>query len=102
MSVFKLGIRFSRSGMIKRFLASERTGFYFAVLQEGEVTVGDQIELIEGSKRRVRVSDITRLYTREKHNIGLLGRAIEVEALPESWRNYFQHRLQKLIGPSLD
>ena len=102
MPCYKLGIRFSRSDMIKRFLASERTGFYFAVLQEGEVGVGDQIELIEGSKRRVRVSDITRLYTREKHNIGLLGRAIEVEALPESWRNYFQHRLQKLTGPSLD
>ena len=102
MPCYKLGIRFSRSDMIKRFLASERTGFYFAVLQEGEVGVGDQIELIEGSKRRVRVSDITRLYTREKHNIGLLRRAIEVEALPESWRNYFQHRLQKLTGPSLD
>jgi len=59
MPCYKLGIRFSRSDMIKRFLASERTGFYFAVLQEGEVGVGDQIELIEGSKRRVRVSDIT-------------------------------------------
>ena len=72
------------------------------MLQEGEVGVGDQIELIEGSKRRVRVTDITRLYTREKHNIGLLRRAIAVEALPESWRNCFQHRLQKLTGPSLD
>ena len=67
-----------------------------------EVGVGDQIELIEESKRRVRVSDITRLYTREKHNIGLHRRAIEVEALPESWRNYFQHRLQKLTGLSKD
>ena len=47
MPCYKLGIRFSRSDMIKRFLASERTGFYFAVLQEGEVGVGDQIELIE-------------------------------------------------------
>ena len=99
---YKLGLKFGRSDMIKRFLGSERTGFYFAVLQEGEVGVGDQIELIEGSKRSVSVSDITRLYTHEKHNIGLLRRAIEVEALPESWRNYFQHRLQKLTGRSLD
>ncbi len=99
---YKLGIRFGRSDMIKRFLGSERTGFYFAVLQEGEVGVGDQIELSEGSKRSVRVSDITQLYTREKHNIGLLRRAIEVEALPESWRSYFQHRLQKLTGRSPD
>jgi MOSC domain-containing protein YiiM len=98
---YKLGLRFGRSDMIKKFLGSERTGFYFAVLQEGEVGVGDQIELIERSNRRVRVSDITQLYTREKHNIGLLRRAIEVEVLPESWRSYFQNRLQKLTGPSL-
>ena len=94
--------KFGRPDIVKRCLASEHTGFYFAVLQEGEVGVGDQIELIEGSKRSVRVSDITQLYTREKHNVGLLRRAIEVEALPESWRSYFQHRLQKVTGPSLD
>jgi MOSC domain-containing protein YiiM len=102
MPCYKLGIKFGRSDIVKRFLASERTGFYFAVLQEGEVGVGDQIQLIEGSKRSVRVSDITQLYTREKHNIGLLRRAIEVEALPESWRSYFQHRLAKLTDPSQD
>ena len=102
MPCYKLGIRFGRSDMIKRFLGSERTGFYFAVLQEGEVGVGDQIELIEGSKRSIRVSDITQLYTREKHNVELLRRAIAVEALPESWKSYFQHRLQKLTGPSKD
>ena len=102
MTCYKLGIRFGRSDMIKRFLGSERTGFYFAVLQEGEVGVGDPIELIEKSKDSLRLSDITALYTREKHNVGLLRRAIEVEALPESWRSYFQHRLQKVTGPSLD
>jgi MOSC domain-containing protein YiiM len=63
MPCYKLGIRFNRPDIIKRFLASGRTGFYFAVLQEGEVGVGDQIELIEGSKHSVRVSDITLLYT---------------------------------------
>jgi len=100
MPCYKLGIRFDRPDIVKRFLASERTGFYFAVLQEGEVGVDDPIELIEGSKRSVRVSDITRLYTREKHNVGLLRSAIKVAALPESWRSYFQHRLEKLTGPS--
>ena len=99
---YKLGIKFGRSDIVKRFLASERTGFYFAVLQEGEVGVGDQIELIEGSKRSVRVSEITQLYTREKHNVGLLRRAMGVEALPESWKSYFQHRLEKLTALSRD
>jgi MOSC domain-containing protein YiiM len=101
MPCYKLGIRFDRPDIVKRFLASERTGFYFAVLEEGEVGVGDPIELTERSKDSLKLSDITRLYTREKHNVGLLRRAIEVEALPESWRSYFQHRLQKLTGPSL-
>jgi MOSC domain-containing protein YiiM len=100
MPCYKLGITFGRADIVKRFLASERTGFYFAVLQEGEVGVGDPIELIERVKNSLKVSDITRLYTREKDNTGLLRRAIELEALPESWRSYFQHRLEKLTGPS--
>jgi MOSC domain-containing protein YiiM len=98
MPCYKLGIKFGRSDIVKRFLASERTGFYFAVLQEGQVGAGDSIQLIEKSERGVRVSDITRLYTREKRNVGLLRRAIEVEALPDSWKSYFQHRLEKLVG----
>ena len=98
MPCYKLGIKFGRSDIVKRFLASERTGFYFAVLQEGEVGVGDSFELIERSKGSLRVSDITSLYTCERHNIGLLRSAIEVAALPESWKSYFQHRLAKLAG----
>jgi MOSC domain-containing protein YiiM len=102
MPCYKLGIRFDRPDIVKRFLASERTGFYFAVLQEGEVGAGDPIEIIERNKDSLRVSDVTALYTHEKHNVGLLRRAIEVGALPESWRSYFQHRLAKLTGPSQD
>jgi MOSC domain-containing protein YiiM len=101
MPCYKLGIKFGRSDIIKRFLACEPTGFYFAVLQEGEVGAGESIELVEGSKNSLRVSDVTALYTHDKHNIGLLRRAIEVEALPESWKSYFRHRLQKLTGSSL-
>ena len=102
MPCYKLRSKFGRSDIVKRFLANERTGFYFAVLEQGEVGIGDQIELIERSKRSVRVSNVTQLYTREKHNAGLLRRAIEVEALPDSWKNYFQHRLEKLTAPSRD
>ena len=100
MPCYKLGIRFDRADIVKRFLASERTGFYFSVLQEGEVGVGDPIELIEKDKNSLRLSDITALYTGEKHNIGLLRRAIEVATLPESWKSYFRHRLAKLTEPS--
>ena len=82
MPCYKLGIRFGRPDVVKRVLASERTGFYFAVLQEEEVGVDDPIELIEKSKNSLRVSDVTALYTHD--NIGLLRRAIEVATLPES------------------
>jgi MOSC domain-containing protein YiiM len=101
MPCYKLGLRFGRSDILKRFLESERTGSYFAVLQEGEVGVGDRIELIEKSQHSVGVTDITRLYTYEKRNVELLRRAIETEALPESWRGYFQERLEKLTSSSM-
>jgi MOSC domain-containing protein YiiM len=98
MPCYKLGIRFGRTDIIKRFLQSERTGFYLAVLKEGEVGAGDEFEPVERDARDVRVSDITRLYTREKHNAELLRRAIEVEALPASWRDYFQNQFENLAG----
>jgi MOSC domain-containing protein YiiM len=97
MPCYKLGIKFGRSDIVKRFLASERTGFYFAVLQEGDVGAGDPIEPVEKSDHGVRVSDITRLYTREKRNLRLLRRAVEVEALPESWKSYFHQQIVKLL-----
>jgi MOSC domain-containing protein YiiM len=53
MPCFKLGIRFNRSDMVKRFLQSGRTGFYFAVLKEGEVAAGDSIELLESDSFHV-------------------------------------------------
>ena len=98
MPCYKLGLKFGRPDIIKRFLQSERTGFYLAVLKEGEVGTGDEFEPLARDANDVRVSDITRLYTREKHNETLLRRAIEVEALPESWRGYFQHQLEKLTN----
>jgi MOSC domain-containing protein YiiM len=101
MPCYKLAIKFGRPDIVKRFLASERTGFYFAVMHEDDVGGGDPIELMERSEHGLKVSDVTKLYTREKHNTELLRRAIDVEALPESWRSYFQHRLAKLTGASL-
>ena len=56
MPCYKLGMRFGRSDIIKRFLASERNGFYLSVIQEGEVGAGDRIELIEQAEGSVRVS----------------------------------------------
>jgi len=95
MPCYKLGIRFGRSDIIKRFLASERTGFYLSVIQEGEVGAADPIKIVEQAQESVRVSDITRLYGRDKNNRELLRRATQVAALPESWREYCQRRIDK-------
>ncbi|MEP0851833.1 MOSC domain-containing protein [Funiculus sociatus GB1-A4] len=89
---YKLGIRFGRPDMVKRFLASRRTGFYFRVLQEGEVGAGDTLELVSRDDNNITVADITQLYVRQEDNPELLHRAAQLEALPESWRDYFQEQ----------
>jgi MOSC domain-containing protein YiiM len=96
MPCYKLGIRFGRADIIKRFLVSERSGFYFSVLQEGEVGAGDEFELLEKNASGVRVADVTRLYSSDKRNLDLLRQAIATEALPSSWREYFQARIERL------
>jgi MOSC domain-containing protein YiiM len=95
MPCYKLGLKFRRPDIIKRFLASRRTGFYFAVMREGMVAAGDAIQLIGREQEEISVADITRLYAFEKDDVEGLRRAIEVEALPESWKGYFRHQLEK-------
>jgi len=94
MPCYKLGIRFGRTDIIKRFLVSERTGFYFSVLKEGDAGAGDEFELLEKNDSGVRVVDVTRLYSSDKENVDLMRRAIATEALPDSWRNYFLKRIE--------
>ena len=95
MPCYKLGIKFGRADIIKRFLATRRTGFYFAVVREGMVGTGDAINFIGREQQEISVADVTRLYAFEKHDVKSLRRAIEVEALPQSWKGYFQHQLEK-------
>ena len=93
MPCYKLGIKFKRDDILKRFLVSGRSGFYLAVLEEGEVEAGDPITLIKRNENGVTVADITRLYTSDKHNMAALRKAVAVEALPEGWREYFYERI---------
>ena len=65
MPCYKLGLRFGRPDMVKRFLNSGRSGWYFAVAQEGEIGAGDVIELIQRGPNQVPVSDINLLYRGE-------------------------------------
>jgi MOSC domain-containing protein YiiM len=98
MPCYKLSVKFGSADIIKRFLASRRTGFYFAVVREGMVGAGDAVRLIGREQADISVADITRLYAFERDDAKALHRAIEVEALPESWKGYFQHQLDKQTG----
>lgn len=93
MPCYKLGTKFGRDDMLKLFLSSLRSGFYFSVLEEGEVATGDAIKLVARDPNNITVQDITKLYSTERDNDALKRRAIEVEALSASWRNYFLKQL---------
>ena len=93
---YKLNVRFDSSEMVKRFLASGRTGFYLAVTREGEVGAGDEFKVIAREANGVPVSEITRLYIAKRwgeDDVASLRRALRVEMLPESWKEYFRERL---------
>jgi MOSC domain-containing protein YiiM len=90
---FKLGVRFGRPDMVKRFLASRRTGFYFAVAHEGPVAAGDLVTLIARDPGGVCVADITRVYTSDKDDLATMRRIVAVATLAEGWRDHFLAQL---------
>ena len=94
---YKLGVRFQSDDMVKRFLASGRTGFYVAVSQEGDVGAGDDITVLSRDANAVPVSEVTRLYVAKAYrpdDVAAVQRALRVAALTESWKDYFRERLR--------
>jgi MOSC domain-containing protein YiiM len=98
---YKLGVKFQSDDMVRRFLASGRMGFYFAVTREGEVGAGDEISLLARDANAVPVTEITRLYIANEfdaRDVASLQRALQVPALPEDWKHHFRGRLQQTAG----
>ena len=98
MPCYKLGIRFERSDIVKRFLHRGRTGFYFSVVHEGFVQAGDSIERVTQSEQDITVADVSSLYTTDRENVALLRRVVALDALGESWRRHFLHQLEKVTS----
>jgi len=95
---YKLGVRFQSDLMVKRFLASRRTGFYLAVVREGTVGAGDKISIVSRDPQAVRVSEITRLYVSKIYDdsdTASVERVLKVAALPDSWKDHLRDRLRK-------
>lgn len=92
---FKLAAKFKRDDIIKRFVQSGRSGFYFSVIEEGEVAAGDAIALLERETLTLSVAEVNRLYTSAAPDREKLRRALDVQSLPKGWRDRFRARLEE-------
>lgn len=93
MPCYKLALKFGRDDILKRMFQSGFTGFYCAVLEEGDVADGDPVTALRSNERAVRVLDIVRLEGPDYYDMDLLRRAVELDALPQSWREDLAKRL---------
>lgn len=96
MPCYKLGVKFGRMDVLKKFLASGRSGIYFKVSEEGDVGAGDTIEQIRKDPNQITISDVVRLYASDREDIQTLRRAVKVDALPGGWKHYFLEQIKRV------
>ncbi len=101
---YKLAIRMEQGlDFPGRFQQSGRMGFYFRVLEEGEVGAGDPIELIERDERSVTIAEFIRVYLYDAHDPASLKRVLGSRDLGDAWRVYLEKMLKKaepVTGPA--
>jgi MOSC domain-containing protein YiiM len=95
MPCFKLALKFGRDDVLKLFFRSGFSGFYCAVLQEGDVAAGDPVRLLHREEHTITVLNITRLEGEGYYDLDLLRRATGEEALSPDWRDGFSKRLER-------
>ena len=94
---FKLGIRFGRDDIIKRFVESGRSGFYVAVVREGTVARGDRIHILGREANSMTVATIVSLRYGDADRDALT-RAAALPSLSEGWREHFRKRAEAPQG----
>lgn len=94
VTCYRVGIRMNEPRMPALLTSSGRPGFYFRVLEEGEVGAGDEIVKVGESKERMTVAEINALLYSPKHPRDLLERALRIEALSPGWRGSFEALLR--------
>ena len=92
---YKLGIRFGRDDMIRRFLASGRSGLYLAVIREGTLAHGDAIDLVSAAEHDVTVADVAASFATGGEDQNLLRRVIAVPTLPPGLKDHFEGLLDR-------
>jgi ferredoxin-NADP reductase/MOSC domain-containing protein YiiM len=94
VTCYRVGIRMNEPRMPALLTSSGRPGFYFRVLQEGEVGAGDEIVKVGEAKERMTVAEISALLYSPNHPRDLLECALRIEALSPGWRGSFEALLQ--------
>jgi MOSC domain-containing protein YiiM len=83
---YKLAMRFGRDDIIKRFLASRRSGFYLSVLEEGALSSLSPVEIVHRDTNQVSIVDVINLFLGMPQDDEVLQRALKVAALPRDWK----------------
>ena len=94
VTCYRVGIRMNEPRMPALLTSSGRPGFYFRVLQEGEVGAGDEIIKVGEPKERMTVAEINALLYSPNHPRDRLERALRIEALSPGWRLSFEELLR--------
>jgi len=95
VTCYRVGIRMNEPRMAALLVAHHRPGFYFRVLQEGEVGAGDEIVKVSDGPERTSVADIDALLYLPGHSREQLERALRIPALSNGWQSSFQAMLQR-------
>src|ERR1700688_715248 len=95
VTCYRVGIRMNEPRMAALLVAHHRPGFYFRVLQEGEVGASDDIVKISDGPERISVADVDALLYLPGHSSEQLQRALRIPALSKGWQSSFQAMLQQ-------
>ncbi len=98
VTCYRVGIRMNEARMPALLVAHRRPGFYFRVLQEGEVGAGDDIVKVADGPERMTVADVDALLYLPGHSREQVESVLRIPALSEGWRASFQAILQQESG----
>ena len=100
VTCFRVGIRMSEPRMPSLLVAHHRPGFYFRVLQEGEVGAGDEIIKVADGPEQVTVAEMDALLYLPGHSRLQVERALHIPALSKGWQASFQAMLKQESNPN--
>lgn len=95
VTCYRVGIRMKEPRMAALLVAHNRPGFYFRVVEEGEVEAGDEIVQVATGLERMSVSEVNALLYKPGHSCDQLERALRIPALSAGWRASFQKLLDQ-------